>query len=97
MQKQVEVRIDPAGQVRIWNDPSYTLFDTGTLDGFNGAVNCWILPRSCIISVFRRAAACGVARAIYNLFISHLGPASWFNNNNIPFHCSLHVSLQPYV
>ena len=31
-------------QVRLWNDLPYTMFDTGTLDGFKGAVNRWLLP-----------------------------------------------------
>ena len=31
-------------QVRMWNDLPYTVFDTGTLDGFNGAINHWLLP-----------------------------------------------------
>ena len=30
-------------QVRLWNDLPYTVFDTGTLDGFKGAVNRWLL------------------------------------------------------
>ena len=31
-------------KVRVWNDLSYTVFDTGTLDGFKGAVDRWFLP-----------------------------------------------------
>ena len=31
-------------QVRLWNDLPYTVFDTGTLDWFKSAVNCWLLP-----------------------------------------------------
>ena len=31
-------------QDRLWNNLSYTVFDTGTLDGFKGAVNRWLLP-----------------------------------------------------
>ena len=31
-------------QVRLWNDLPYTVFYTGTLDGFKGAVNRWLLP-----------------------------------------------------
>ena len=30
--------------VRMWNDLPYTVFDTGTLYGFKGAVNRWLLP-----------------------------------------------------
>ena len=36
---------------RVWNDLPYTVFDTGSLDGFKGAVNHWLLPWVCF-SVF---------------------------------------------
>ena len=29
---------------RVWNDLPYAEFDTGTLDGFKGVVNRWLLP-----------------------------------------------------
>ena len=29
---------------RVWNDLLYTVFDTGTLDGFKGTINRWLLP-----------------------------------------------------
>ena len=31
-------------QTRVWNDLQYIVFDTGTLDGFKGAVKRWLLP-----------------------------------------------------
>ena len=31
-------------QTRVWNDLPYTVFGTGTLNGFKGAVNRWLLP-----------------------------------------------------
>ena len=31
-----------SAQVLLWNDLPYTVFDTGTLDGFKGAVNRWM-------------------------------------------------------
>ena len=31
-------------ETRVWNDLPYTVFDTGTFDGFMGAVNRWLLP-----------------------------------------------------
>ena len=34
----------PTSQVRMWNDIPYTVFGTGTLDGFKDAVNRWLLP-----------------------------------------------------
>ena len=52
-------------QVLLWNDLPYTVFDTGTLDGFKGAVNRWLLPWVVFSSVFRGRGACGVAKAIY--------------------------------
>ena len=43
-------------QVRMWNDLPFTVFKTGTLDGFKGAVNR--IPRIVFISFFRGAGAC---------------------------------------
>ena len=31
-------------QTRVWDDLPYTVFDNGTLDGFKGTVNRWLLP-----------------------------------------------------
>ena len=31
-------------QTHVWNDLPETVFDTGMLDGFKGAVNHWLLP-----------------------------------------------------
>ena len=33
-----------SAQTRVWNDLPYTVFGTGMLDGFKGAVNRWFLP-----------------------------------------------------
>ena len=52
-------------QVRLWNDLPFTVVDIGTVDGFKGAVNRWLLPRVVFSSVFRDAGAFGVAKAIY--------------------------------
>ena len=30
-------------ETRVWNDLTYTVFNTGTLDGFKGSVNRWLL------------------------------------------------------
>ena len=64
-------------QIRVWNDLPYTVFDTGTLDGFKGAVNRWLHPRVCF-PVFCDAGDCGVEKAIYKQFFSHFGLCSWF-------------------
>ena len=37
-------RTSPNFAAHLWNDLPSTVFDTGTLDGFNGAVNRWLLP-----------------------------------------------------
>ena len=34
-------------KIRVWNDLPYSVFDTGTLDGFKGAVNRWLLSWVC--------------------------------------------------
>ena len=31
-------------QTCVWNNLPYTVLDTGTLGGFKGAVNFWLLP-----------------------------------------------------
>ena len=67
-----------SAQTRVWNDLPCTVFDTGTLDGFMGAANRWLLPWVCFW-VFRGAGACGAAKAIYKQFcFSHLGLCCWF-------------------
>ena len=58
----------------MWNVLPYTVFDTGTLDGFKGAVNRWLLPRVVFSSVFHYVGACGDAKAIINNFVVLLGP-----------------------
>ena len=61
-----------------WNDLPYTVFDTGTFDGFKGAVNRWLIPKWSF-SVIRGASACWAAKAISKQFcFSHLGLCCWF-------------------
>ena len=50
-------------ETRVWNDLPYTMFEIGTLDGFQGAANRWLLPSVCL-SVFRGAGACPVVKII---------------------------------
>ena len=59
------IAVNNCCQVRLWNDLPYTVFDTGTLDGFKGAVNRWLLPCVVYFLVFRGAGACGVEKTIY--------------------------------
>ena len=47
-------------QVSMWNNLSNTVFETGTLDGVEGAVNCWLLSQIVFPSVYRGTGACGV-------------------------------------
>ena len=59
-------------QVRLWNDLPYTVFHTGTLDRFKGAVNSWLFS-----SYFSGAGACEISKAINKkLRFSHL--CCWF-------------------
>ena len=58
----------------MWNDLLHTVFDTETLDGFKGAVICWLLPRVVFTSVFCGTGASGVVKAIYEQFFSPFGP-----------------------
>ena len=62
----------------VWNDLPYTVIHAGTLDGFEEAVNRWLLPWVCF-SAFRHAGAYEVAKTIYKRFcLSHLGLCCWF-------------------
>ena len=53
----------------MWNDLPYTEFDTGTLDGFKGAINYWLLPLVVFSSVFCGAGACGVVTILPVLLV----------------------------
>ena len=57
----------------------HTLCDTGTLDGFKGAVNRWLLLWVVFSSIFRCAAACGVAKIIRKqIHFYHLSMCRWY-------------------
>ena len=58
-------KVFPAGRDSNVEWPSlYTVFDTGTPCGFNGAVNRWF-SLSCVLPRSRGAGASGVVKAIY--------------------------------
>ena len=62
-------------QVRLWNDLPYTVFDTGTLDGFKGAVNPWLL----VFCNFPWRRCLWGSEGIYKrLCFSHLSLCCWF-------------------
>ena len=66
-------------QVWMRNYFPFTVLDTGTLDGFKGAVNSWLLPWVVFFSVFHGAGACGVAKLVFKqLCFSRLVPCCWF-------------------
>ena len=72
IKSQFEMCFLPA-KTSVWNDLPYTMFETGTLDGFKEAVNHWLLPLV-YFSIFRGIGACVVAESIYKQFcLSHLG------------------------
>ena len=61
------------------NSPTLAVFDTGTLELFEGAANRWLLPWVVFSSVFRGAGACGVTKAIHEKYcFSDLGLCYWF-------------------
>ena len=62
----------------MWNDLSYTVFDTGMLDGFKSAVNRWWFPRVVFSSVFARLRK----QLINNFVFLTWASAAGFNNNN---------------
>ena len=73
---------DFTAQTRVWNDIPYTVLDTGTLDGFKGAVNRWLLPWVCF-SVFVVQVLVGLHKQFMNNFIFPIWAcAAGFNNNN---------------
>ena len=69
----------------MWDDLSYTVFDTETLDEFKGAVNRWLLSRVVFSSVFRGAGIVGLQKQfINNVVFPTSACAAGFNNNNTP-------------
>ena len=69
-------------QVRIWNDLPYTVFDTGMLEGFKGAVNRRLLP-SVVFSFSMVQVLMGLRKQFINNFVfPTLECAAGFNKNN---------------
>ena len=68
-------------QTRVWNDLPYTVFDTGKLDGFKGAVNRCCFPEFvCQFSVTQ--VLVGLRNQFINKSIfSTLACVAGFNNN----------------
>ena len=70
--------------VGMWNDLPYTVFDTGTLDGFKGAVNRWFeflrvnfskFTLSCVFFSFpRRMCLWGCESNLWITLFFKLGP-----------------------
>ena len=70
-------------QTRVWNDLPYAVFDTGTLDGFNGAVNHGCFPefvfQFSVVQVF-----VGLRKQFINNFVFPTWAcAAGFNNNKL--------------
>ena len=60
---------------RVRNDLPYTVFDTGTLNGFNEAVNRWLLNSpSLFFSVSVVQMLVGLRKHFINNFVFQLGP-----------------------
>ena len=70
-------RCFPPAQTRVWNDLPYTVFNTGTLDGFKGAVNRWLMLEF-VFQIFRGQVLVGLRMQFMNKIFSHLGMSYWF-------------------
>ena len=84
--------------VRMWNDLSYSVFDTRTLDGFKGAVNRWLLPW--VVFSFHVSQ---VLVWLRKQFINNLIFPSWAyaagcnnNNNNNSKVCATNQNIQRF-
>ena len=69
----------------MWNDLPFAVFDTGTLDGFKGAVNRCCFPEF----VFQFSVAqvlVGLRKQINNFVFPTWARAAGFNNNNNNFY-----------
>ena len=59
------------------------MFDAGTLDGFKGAVNLWLLLRGVFFLVFYSAVLVGLQKQFLNNFVfTTWDCAAGFNNND---------------
>ena len=67
----------------MWNDLPYTVFDTGMLNGFKGAVNRWLLPRVVFFQFSVAQVLVGLRKKFMNFFVFPTWTcAAGFNNNN---------------
>ena len=58
----------------MWNDLLYTVFDTGTLDEFLGAVNRWCFPEFCFLQFCVAQVLVGLRKQFINNIVFPLGP-----------------------
>ena len=65
-------------QVWMWNDLSYTVFDTGKLDGFVGAFNRWLRTWIVFFNFPWRWCLRGFEAIYQQLHFSNLGLCGWF-------------------
>ena len=64
----------------MWNDLPYPLFDTGTLNGFQEAVNLWLLSR--VVFFFVAQVLVGLRKNFINNFVFQtLACVAGYNNN----------------
>ena len=71
-------------QTCVWNDLPCTVFNTGTLDGFKGTANRWLLPELCFFSFPWRRCFLGCESNLENNFVFPTWAcAAGFNNNDI--------------
>ena len=78
-------KVFPAGTDSCVDDLPYTVFDTGPLDGFKGAVNRWLV--GCFLELVFLFSKVQVLVGLYKQFINNFVFLTWacaagFNNNN---------------
>ena len=68
----------------MWNDLPYTVFDTGTLDGFKGVVNRCLLPELCCLQFSVEQVLVGFGKQFINncVFPAWACTVGLNNNNN---------------
>ena len=67
----------------MWNYLLYTVFGTGTLDGFKGAVNHWYFPELSFLQFSVAQELVGLRKQFINNFVFPTWAcAAGFNNNN---------------
>ena len=79
----------------MWNDLFSSVFDSGMLSGFKGAVNLSLFISVCFLFFFSGAGACGVALQFCkrSVFPTWAGVAYFNNNNNMIYNIVMGANI----